>query len=122
MQKILVALALASLSTAFIAGCAPRMNKTHFARWEEQDQRRREENANDEKVEAWLRQQAGVPSTSDAKNQPPGSAPRTGNTTQSTTSQTTSTETPAIRHTETATKSRVIRPSETTTEEEEAVY
>jgi hypothetical protein len=97
------------------------MNKTHFARWSDQDQKRRDENAADEKVDQWLRQQAGVATTSDGKTAP-ASTPRT-TTTQQSSVQTRET-TPTIPHTTTSTKSsRVIRPSETPAEEEEeAIY
>jgi hypothetical protein len=105
---------------AMFTACAPRMNKTHFARWEEQDQRRREEAAAEEKVEAWMRQQAGVaPADAKSSNQAPASTPRM--TTSQTTNQGTA-DTPPITRTSTR-SSRVIKPAETQTEqEEEAIY
>jgi hypothetical protein len=115
MRKIVLVLALSTLA----AGCAPRMNKTHFTRWSEQDQRRREERAADEKVEQWMRAQAGVATPMSENKDAPASTPRSssGQTMQ------TRQDTPTIPRTQTATNSRVIRPTENTTpEDDEAIY
>src|SRR5262245_8917907 len=118
---LLVSLAAAATSTA----CAPRMAKTHFARWSEQDQQRRDENAAEEKVDAWLRAQAGVAASGDAKaaDKAPGSTPKTATSVQSH-SATATHDTPAIGATKTSTRSsRVVKPAENKEEQEdEAIY
>src|SRR5262245_20714039 len=119
MRNVPLLLALTLAAGAVIPACAPRMNKTHFARWAEQDQKRREEAAAEEKVEAWMRQQASFGSPEDAKgsDKAPASTPRTTN------GQTgTHADTPPITRTSTR-SSRVIKPSDQNTEQEdEALY
>lgn len=106
-------------ASSSLFACAPRMNKTHFARWSDQDQKRRDEAAADEKVDQWMRQQAGVAVVSDTKAAP-ASTPRTQTTNVSQPRE----STPSIPQTTTSTKpSRVIRPSETQpADEDEAIY
>lgn len=115
MRIALLFLALSLGATA----CAPRMSKTHFARWADQDQMRRDEKANDEKVEAWMRAQAGVAPASTEKA--PGSTPRTATQTQSTRATGTH-DTPPITKTSTR-SSRVVKPSDANQEpDDDAVY
>lgn len=120
MRTALSVVALSLFAAAALSACAPRMAKTHYARWEEQDQKRREENAAEEKVEAWMRAQAGV-APADGKTgttQAPASTPRL----HQETTQPANRETPPITATSTR-SSRVIKPSEQPADgDDEAIY
>lgn len=118
MRKALSLVALSLFAAAALSACAPRMHKTHFARWEEQDQKRRDENAAEEKVEAWMRAQAGVAPADSKTGQAPASTPRLHQESHSTATR----DTPPITATSTR-SSRVIKPSEQPADgDDEAIY
>ena len=83
-MRPLLALSLVILSLT--AACAPRMSKTHFDRWASETAKQKKQADEDEKVQAWLRAQAGVGQGETRENEPGGKKVTAGGGTQTSTS------------------------------------
>jgi hypothetical protein len=121
-----LALVISFSFVASLAACAPRSGKTHFDRWADQTQKRKEEEALEVKEKEWLRAQIahGGGATHSAQSggasmSSPGDAPRSQNTPSNYSSLGGS----GVARTSTGTKSRVIKPSDAKpSDEDEAIY
>jgi hypothetical protein len=120
-----VYLGLVTVSFALaLSACAPRMQRTHFDRWNDQTAKLKEEEALQTKEKEWLRAQVGGGKAAATK---PGEARASGGGATVGGGATGSTNVSSSSSYETATatasKSRVIRPAEAeATEEDEAIY
>ncbi|MCK6546541.1 hypothetical protein L6R52_11895 [Myxococcota bacterium] len=120
-----VYLGLVTVSFALaLSACAPRMQRTHFDRWNDQTAKLKEEEALQTKEKEWLRAQVGGGKAAAASKPTTMQAAEGGSTVgRGQASSSGSTTSGYGTATSTGTKSRVIKPAEQeTSEEDEAIY